>query len=57
VCELLADTGEDQLELNRVQVDCNKFLALQQNAVQVKDKASILLRPLIITVKIDGHLA
>ena len=48
---------EESLELNGVQVDRNKYPSLQQNAAQVKDKACILPKPLIITVNINGHPA
>ena len=48
---------EESLELNGVQVDRNKYPSLQRNAAQVKDKACILPKPLIITVNINGHPA
>jgi len=47
----------ETLELNGVQVDRNKYPTLQRNAAQVKDKARVIPKPLIITVSIDGHPA
>jgi len=55
--DLLEATDEEQIELNRVQVDRNKYPTLQRNAAQVKGKARILPKPLIVTVNINGHLA
>jgi hypothetical protein len=50
-------TKEERVELNGAQVDRNKYPTLQRNAAQVKDKARILPKPLIVTVNINGHLA
>ena len=50
-------TMENHVEINTVQVDRNKYPALQQNAARVKDQARILPKPLIITVKINRHPA
>ena len=55
--DLLEATDEEQIELNRVQVDRNKYPTLQRNAAQVKGKAHIFLKPLIVIVNINRHLA
>ena len=48
---------EDTVELGGVQVDRNKYLALQQNAVQVKGNHRILPKPIVVKVDINGRPA
>jgi hypothetical protein len=51
------DDLDSAVQLSGVQVDRNKYPALQRNAVQVKGKARVLPKPLIVTVNINGHPA
>ncbi|KAJ3499851.1 hypothetical protein NLJ89_g10053 [Agrocybe chaxingu] len=55
---LLHRTSTDILtvNLNAVQVDRNRFAALQRNASTVKDKARILPKPLVLKCLINGHI-
>ena len=48
---------EQNLELGGIQVDRNKYPALQRNAAQVKGNQRILPKPIIIKVTVEGHPA
>ena len=50
-------TEEDILELHRIQVDRNKYPALQRNAAQEKGNQRVLPKPIVIRVTVDGHPA
>jgi hypothetical protein len=43
------------VELGGMQVDRNKYPALQQNASQVKGNQRLLPKPIVIKVEINGH--
>ena len=45
------------LELNGVQVPCGTYPAVQRNAAIAKDSIRKVPRPVVVTVKIDGHPA
>ena len=48
---------EESIELAGIQVDRNKYPALQRNAAQVKGNQRILPKPVIIKVTVNGHPA
>ena len=45
------------LELNGVQISCGNYPAVQRNAAVVKDTSHKVPRPVVMAIKIDGHLA
>ena len=45
------------LELGGIQVDRNKYPALQRNAAQVKGNQRLLLKPIVVKVAVNGHPA
>jgi hypothetical protein len=45
------------IELRGVQVDRNKFLALQQNAAQIKGSHRLLPQPIVVKVLVNGQPA
>jgi len=44
-------------EVNSAYVPRDKYLAVQRNAAFIKDKTRVLPKPVMLTVKIDGHPA
>ena len=51
------ETAEEMVELGGVQVDRNKYPALQRNAAQVKGNQRILPKPIVVRVTVNGHPA
>jgi len=45
------------LEVNGIQVPCGTYPAVQQNAAVAKDASHKVPRPVVVTVKINGHPA
>lgn len=45
------------MELSGIQVDKNKYPALQQNTAQIKGNQRILPKPIIVKVLVNGHPA
>ena len=48
---------EEVLELGGIQVDRNKYPALQRNAAQVKGNQRVLPKPIVVKVAVNGHPA
>ena len=48
---------EKTMELGGIQVDKNKYPALQRNAAQVKGNHRILPKPIIVKVLVNDHPA
>ena len=53
----LFESENRSLGISAVQVDRNKYPAVQQNAASVKDKARVLPKPVVLKVQIQGHPA
>ena len=51
------EDGDGKLELGVIQVDQNKYVAVQWNTAQVKSSERLLPKPIIIKVSIDSHPA
>ena len=51
------EDGDGKLELGVIQVDQNKYVAVQCNAARVKSSERLLPKPIVIKVSIDGHPA
>ena len=45
------------MELSGIQVDKNKYPALQRNAAQIKGNQRILPKPIVVKVLVNGHPA
>lgn len=45
----------DEMDLSGVQVDRNKYPALQRNSAQIRGNARILPKPIVIKIEINGH--
>ncbi len=45
----------NEMELNGIQVDRNKYPALQRNSAQIKGNARILPKPIVVKIEINGH--
>ena len=51
------ETAGETIELAGIQVDRNRYPALQQNAAQVKGHQRILPKPIVAKVTVNGHPA
>ena len=56
-CPAQWESPAKTFELGGVQVDRNKYPALQRNASQVKGNHRVLPRPIVVKATIDGHPA
>ena len=52
-----SEARKKSVELSGIQVDKNKYHALQQNAAQVKGNQRVLLKPIVVKVTVNGHPA
>ena len=48
---------EEPMELGGIQVDKNKYPALQRNAAQIKENQRVLPKPIVVRVTVNGHPA
>ena len=48
---------EEVLELEGIQVNKNKYPALQRNTAQVKGNQRVLPKPIVVKVAVNGHPA
>ena len=48
---------EEPMELGGIQVDKNKYPALQRNAAQIKGNQRVLPKPIVVRVTVNGHPA
>jgi hypothetical protein len=51
------ESTTSNIELRAIQVDKNKYPALQRNAAQVKGNQRLLPKPIVVKVLVDGHPA
>ena len=51
------ESVEEPMELGGIQVDRNKYPALQRNAAQIKGNQRVLPKPIVVKVAVNGHPA
>ena len=52
-----SEDRKKMVELSGIQVDKNKYQALQQNAAQIKGNQRLLPKPIVVKVTVNGHPA
>ena len=57
VKDQMSEPPEEAMDLGGIQVDRNKYPALQRNAAQIKGNQRVLPKPIVIKVTVDGHPA